>query len=168
WAAKPAMRTGSDTRVAAAQSLPRNRPWLEMKPTRKIGAVEARTAVRLTANMNSFQLKMKQIRLVAASPGAATGATTLHRVRSRPAPSTSAASRISLGTSARNERIIHTAMGRFIEVYRMTKVQMLSSMPAFLTIRYIGRRAAIGGRNLVDRKKNITSVHLTTGLIDRA
>ncbi len=87
-----------------------------MNPTRKIGAVEARTAVRLTANMNSFQLKMKQIRLVAASPGMAMGAMMDSRVRMNPAPSTCAASRISKGTSARNERIIHTAIGRFIEV----------------------------------------------------
>src|SRR3954451_24499228 len=110
------MSTGRDTRVAAAQSLARDRPWLLMKPTRKIGAVEARVAVRFTANMNSFQLKMKQIKLVAARPGALIGATMLISVRVSPAPSTWAASRISLGTSARNDCIIHTAIGRFIEV----------------------------------------------------
>ena len=102
--------------MAAAHSLARNRPWLEMNPTRKIGDVAAATEVRLTANMNSFQLKMKQIRLVAAIPGAAIGVTTDHRMRTSPAPSMRAASRIATGTSARKERIIHTAIGRFIEV----------------------------------------------------
>ncbi len=68
------------------------------------------------ANSSSFQLKMKQISAVAAMPGMTTGATTLRRVRIRPAPSTAAASSISTGTSARNERIIHTAIGRFIDV----------------------------------------------------
>src|SRR3712207_2477043 len=110
------MRTGSDTRVAAAHSFARKRPWLEMNPTRKIGAVAETVAVRLTANMNSFQLKMKQMRLVAAIPGIAIGATIEASTRTIPAPSTCAASRISLGTSARNDRIIQTAIGRFIEV----------------------------------------------------
>ena len=45
-----------------------------------------------------------------------TGATIARSVRVRPAPSTEAASSISTGTSARKERIIHTAIGRFIEV----------------------------------------------------
>ena len=66
--------------------------------------------------MNSFQLKMKQIRLVAAMPGRRDRHDDRHRIRSRPAPSICAASRIATGTSARNERIIHTAIGRFIEV----------------------------------------------------
>src|SRR3954451_9318284 len=105
------MSTGRDTRVAAAQSLARKRPWLEMKPTRKIGAVDARAAVRFTANMNSFQLKMKQIRLVAGSPGARSGAPMLISVRVSRAPSTGPHSRISLGTSARNDGIIQIAIG---------------------------------------------------------
>ena len=45
-----------------------------------------------------------------------TGAITERRVRVSPAPSTDAASSISTGTSERKERIIHTAIGRFIEV----------------------------------------------------
>ena len=70
-AANPAMSTGSDTSVAAAHSRARNRPSFVMNPTRKTGAVLARVAVRFTANMNSFQLKMKQISAVAAMPGIA-------------------------------------------------------------------------------------------------
>jgi len=50
-------------------------------------------------------------------------------------PSIDAASRIAGGISARNERIIHTAMRRFIEVYRITSRKMLSSMLIFCAIR---------------------------------
>jgi len=55
---QPASSTGSETSVAAAHSRARNRPSDEMKPTRKIGAVPALVAVRLTAKKNSFQAKM--------------------------------------------------------------------------------------------------------------
>jgi hypothetical protein len=101
----------------------------ETKPVRKTGAVPAMTPVRTRARRSSFQLKMKQISAVAAMPGMATGATILRRVRSRPAPSIWAASSISSGTSARKERIIQTAMGRFMEVYIRIRNQMLSRAP---------------------------------------
>ncbi len=58
---------------------------------------------------------MKEIRPVAAIPGRARGATIRSRVVGSPAPSIAAASRISTGISARKERIIHTAIGRFID-----------------------------------------------------
>ena len=45
---------------------------------------------------------------------------------------------------------------------------MLSSSPAFCANRYSGSRPATTGSILVDRKKNITSVHLRTGRIDSA
>ena len=73
-------------------------------------------AVSTRAKSNSFQLKMKQISAVAAMPGSTTGAITDRSVRLSDAPSIDAASSISTGTSDRNERIIHTAIGRFIEV----------------------------------------------------
>lgn len=86
------------------------------KVVRWTGAVEATTPVSTRAKSSSFQLKMKQISAVAAIPGAATGATTrLSTVGSR-APSTWAASMIETGTSERKDCIIHTAIGRFIEV----------------------------------------------------
>ncbi len=59
---------------------------------------------------------MKQIRETAAIPGATTGAMISRSMRISPAPSTWAASRISTGTSARKDRIIQTAIGRFIAV----------------------------------------------------
>ena len=68
------------------------------------------------AKSSSFQLKMKQISAVAAMPGMTTGAMIERSVRIRPAPSIWAASSISTGTSARKDRIIQTAIGRFIEV----------------------------------------------------
>src|SRR3954447_26830327 len=116
WAAKPAMRTGRETTSEAAQTLARNKPWLVTKPVRKTGAVWALVAVRTRANSSSFQLKMKQISDVAAMPGMTPGATPWRRIRGRLAPSIAAASSISTGTSARNERIIQTAIGRFIAV----------------------------------------------------
>jgi hypothetical protein len=103
-------------REPGAHSWARNRPSLVMNPVRNTGDVLATVEVITRANMSSFQAKMKQISDVAAIPGAATGMMIRRStVRSR-APSSSAASMISRGTSARNERIIQTAIGRFIEV----------------------------------------------------
>src|SRR5581483_6905223 len=116
WAAKPATSTGTEMHTAAAHTLARNRPWLVTKPVRKTGAVPATTPVSTRANSSSFQLKMKEMSAVAAMPGAATGATMRSRTVGSPAPSMDAASRISPGTSARKERIIHTAIGRFMDV----------------------------------------------------
>ena len=45
-----------------------------------------------------------------------TGAMIERSVRTRPAPSTWAASSISTGTSARKDRSIQTTIGRFIDV----------------------------------------------------
>ena len=87
------------------------------------------------ANSSSFQLKMKQISDVAAMPGSTIGMTIVRSVRVSEQPSMDAASSTSAGTSARNERIIHTAIGRFIDVYRMISNQMLSSIPRPCAIR---------------------------------
>src|SRR3954449_4126243 len=50
----------------------------------------------------------------------------------------------------------------------MTSSQMLSRKPVFLANRYTGSSPATTGSILVDRKKNITSVHLRTRLMDSA
>ena len=121
------MITGSDAIVAAADSWAQNCPSLVMKPTRNTGTVPAREAVRLTEKKNSFHAKITQISAVAATPGAIIGSSTSRIIRGRCAPSTSAASSTSLGTSCMNERSIQTAIGRFIAVNRMTRNQMLSS-----------------------------------------
>jgi hypothetical protein len=134
-AANPAISTGSDTITEAAHTVARNRPWLVTKPVRNTGAVCATVAVSTRANSSSFQLKMKQISDVAAIPGSTIGVTTVRSVRTSPQPSIAAASSTSTGTSARNERIIHTAIGRFIDVYRMISSQMLSSIPMRCAIR---------------------------------
>ena len=57
-----------------------------------------------------------QISAVAAMPGEMIGSTTSRSERQSDAPSMLAASRSSLGTSRKNDRIIHTAIGRFIAV----------------------------------------------------
>src|SRR3954471_23555072 len=50
----------------------------------------------------------------------------------------------------------------------MIKRNRLSSMSIFCAIKYTGNRPATTGSIFVDRKKNITSVHLRTGRIDNA
>ena len=76
----------------------------------------ATVEVMTRANISSFQAKMEQISAVAAIPGAATGMTMRRSTVGSRAPSSSAASMISRGTSARKERIIQTAIGMFIDV----------------------------------------------------
>ena len=87
-----------------------------MNPTRNTGTVPALAAVRLTAKKNSFHAKITQISAVAKMPGETIGRTISRRVRHSGAPSMLACSSSSPGTSRKNERIIHTAMGRFIPV----------------------------------------------------
>ncbi len=65
-------------------------------PVRKTGAVPATVPVRTRAKSSSFQLKMKQISAAEAMPGMTTGAMTLRIVVIMPAPSTWAASSISM------------------------------------------------------------------------
>src|SRR5205807_9971774 len=114
WAAHPAISTGTEITVAAAHTLARNRPWLVTNPVRNTGVVCATTLVSTRANNISFQEKMKQISEVAATPGNAMGRITRRSKVGSEAPSIAAASTISTGISARNDRIIHTAIGRFI------------------------------------------------------
>ena len=99
-----------------------------MVDIRKIGTVAAFAAVRFRAKKNSFHAKITQISAVAAMPGATIGSSTVRIVRSSEAPSIEAASSTSPGTSRKNERIIQTAIGRFIAVYSTISVRMLSSI----------------------------------------
>src|SRR4051812_21135534 len=96
-----------------------------------MGTVAALTVVRLTARKNSFHEKITQINAVAAMPGLITGMTTERNWRRKDALSTREASMISTGTSSRNDRSIHTAIGRFSEVYRMMSTGGLSSRCKF-------------------------------------
>ena len=105
-----------------------------MNPVRNTGIVCALTAVMFTAKKNSFQEKITQMSAVAAIPGEMRGRMTSRTAVHRLAPSILAASNSSPGTSRKKERIIHTAIGRFIAVYRMMRVQTLSSIPSFPTI----------------------------------
>ena len=78
--------------------------------------VAALVTVRLSARNSSFQAKITQISAVETSPGEMIGQDHLADLPIRPAPSSRAASSISLGTSSMNERIIQIASGRFIAV----------------------------------------------------
>ena len=102
--------------MAAAESRAQYRPSEVMNPTRNTGTVPALAAVRFTAKKNSFHAKITQISPVAKMPGEMMGSTTSRSVRPSEAPSIDAASSSSPGTSRKNERIIHTAIGRFIAV----------------------------------------------------
>src|SRR4029453_9856136 len=123
----PASSTGRQAIVAAAESRAQKSPSLVMKPTRNTGTVAARDEVRLTAKKNSFQAKITQMSAVAAIPGATSGSTTRTSSWRTFAPSMRAASMIAGGTSRKNERSIHTAIGMFIAVYRMISAVTVSS-----------------------------------------
>jgi len=102
-----------------------------MVDTSMMGTVAASAAVRLRAKKNSFHAKITQIRAVDAIPGATMGISTTRIVVISDAPSIWAASSTSRGTSWKNERIIHTASGRFMAVYRNTRVHTLSRTLSF-------------------------------------
>ena len=84
------------------------------------------------------------------------------------APSIAAASSISTGISARNERIIQTAIGRFIAGVDDHQQPHVVEHVGVLGDQVHRQQPATAGIILVDRKKNITSVHFLTGLIDSA
>src|SRR3984957_15385158 len=88
---QPAISTGRQAIVAAADRGARNGPSGWTKPTRKIGTVAALIVVRLTARKNSFQENIKQMSAAAARPGLMIGMMTDRNWRNTPAPSTRAA-----------------------------------------------------------------------------
>src|SRR5690348_12707748 len=162
------MMTGTEATVAAADRCARYSPSWGTELIRNIGRVAALVTVRLSARNSSFQAKITQISAVETSPGEITGMITSVISRVRPAPSSSAASSISLGTSSMNERISQMATGRFIAVYRMISTQMLSSRCACRASTYSGPIAATIGSILVEMKKNNPSRQCGTGCTDRA
>src|SRR4029450_13805766 len=108
----PARITGAIAIVEAADIFAQKRPSLVWKLEMKTGSVPEWALVRFTANRNSFQAKMTERSTVAASPGAVNGSTTRVMIRKNRAPSRTAASRMSRGRSAKNERIIQITSGR--------------------------------------------------------
>src|SRR5205809_1101792 len=168
WAIQPTRMTGTEATVAAADRWARYSPSWGTELIRNIGMVAALVTVRLSARNSSFQAKITQISAVETSPGEMTGKITSPISRIRPAPSSSAASSISLGTSSMNERISQMASGRFIAVYKMISTQMLSSRCVFSAITYRGPIAATIGSILVEMKKNRPSRQCGTGCTDRA
>src|SRR5580700_10545583 len=162
------MITGTEASVAAADRCAMYSPSWGTELIRNIGRVAALVVVRLSARNSSFQAKITQISAVDTSPGEMTGRITSVISRIRPAPSSSAASSISPGTSSMNERISQMASGRFIAVYKMISSQMLSSRCVLSAITYSGPMAATMGSILVEMKKNSPSRQCLTGCTDRA
>ena len=115
------------------------------------------------ASSSSFQQKMKQISAVEAIPGMAIGATTLRRVLISPAPSSEAASNSAGGMSARKDRIIQTAIGRFIAVYRMIRNQMWFSSPSVRAMMNSGDQGGGGRQELGGQEEE----HHVGPLLDR-
>src|SRR5579859_6545975 len=162
------MITGTEATVAAADRCAMYSPSWGTELIRNIGKVAALVVVRFSARNSSFQAKITQISAVDTSPGEMTGMITSPICRIRPAPSSSAASSISPGTSSMNERISQMASGRFIAVYKMISSQMLSSRCVLSAMTYSGPIAATTGNILVEMKKNSESRHLPTGWMDSA
>src|SRR5580693_9534126 len=162
------MITGTEATVAAADRCAMYSPSWGTELIRNIGNVAALVVVRFSARNSSFQAKITQISALDTSPGEMTGMITSPICRSRPAPSSSAASSISPGTSSMNERISQMASGRFIAVYKMISSQMLSSRWVLSAMTYSGPIAATMGSILVEMKKNSPSRQCLTGCTDRA
>src|SRR5690625_600870 len=110
------MTTGRAARVQAADSRAQYSPSPVMNPTSDTAVVFAWTAVSFTAKKNSYHAKITQMSAVAAIPGETMGKITSRTEVHVLAPSIPAASISSPGTSRKNERIIQTAIGRFIAV----------------------------------------------------
>ena len=81
-----------------------------------MGTVLASLNVRIRANRNSFQAKMKHSKKVAVKLGSVIGMIILKNICAREAPSTMAASSIDIGICDKKLRITHTAIGRLNEV----------------------------------------------------
>src|SRR5439155_12412703 len=132
WASQPARITGATASVEAADIFAQNSPSLVMKLEMKTGNVPEFALVRFTASRNSFQLKISDRSTVAARPGAVSGRTIRVMILRKPAPSTTAASRISFGRSAKKERIIQITSGRLNAAYRRIIPRRLSNRPTRL------------------------------------
>src|SRR5260221_14119932 len=100
------MTTGNAVIVEAADILAQNSPSDVLNDTMKTDNGAAFVIVKLKAMKNSFQVKIKHSSNVAIKPGMARGRITRVNSCSNVPPSIRAASRISKGKSARNERII--------------------------------------------------------------
>src|SRR5438874_526778 len=106
--------SGTDIAITPAAAI-----WFQMianwvtKPCTPTGNVWAfGVAVRIRANRNSLQAKVKTMMPAAMMPGAASGSSTRRNAVQRLAPSTSATSSTSSGISARNPLSIQIANGR--------------------------------------------------------
>ena len=98
--------------VAPAHILPQYISLSVIKLVKAKGAVLATILVKISANKNSFQAKIKQSIAVAAMPGLANGKIIFQSACIREHPSIIADSSNSSGISIKKARIIHIARGR--------------------------------------------------------
>ena len=123
WMSAKTTSEGSVARNAAAASGPRSAtPSAPMKWVRTTGRVCFSGVFRSTsAKKNSFHAVMNANSAVATMPGASSGAVTETSVRTRPAPSTAAASSSSGGTARTYPASIHSANGSAHTTYTSTR-----------------------------------------------
>src|SRR5882724_750353 len=107
------MKLGSTADVPSAEMNPHSEPVEVTKVEIFTGKVRIEL-VRKSESRNSVHEKMKQSTAVAAAPPVTSGKTTLWKIWNRVAPSSIAASSISIGTSSKNDFSSSTATGRLI------------------------------------------------------
>src|SRR2546427_9227303 len=111
--------------------------------------VSVRTSLRVnnSANMNSFQVKMKDSSAVTTRPGATSGSAMRRNALKMVAPSTRAASSSSAGRSSKKPFSSQMANGRLNTVLAMINPKWVSSRWSERNNRNKGSALATGGNN---------------------
>ena len=105
----------------------------------------------VSATMYSFQAAMKAKITAVTMAGSESGSTTRASVRSRPQPSTAAASSISRGIVAKNARRIQTANARLKAALVTMRAAYVSTSPSSKNCRYSPTTNAVGENICVTR-----------------
>ena len=100
----------------------------EVMPT--VNGFRDGSAMSVSATMYSFQAAMKAKITAVTMAGSESGSTTRASVRSRPQPSTAAASSISRGIVAKNARRIQTANARLKAALVKMRAAYVSTSPS--------------------------------------
>src|SRR2546427_9342019 len=127
-------------------------------PPTRLGTmiVSVRTSLRVnnSANMNSFQVKMKDSSAVTTRPGATSGSAMRRNALKMVAPSTRAASSSSAGRSSKKPFSSQMANGRLNTVLAMINPKWVSSRWSERNNRNKGSALATGGNIRVDSTQN--------------
>src|SRR2546422_2738147 len=129
-------------------------------PPTRLGTmiVSVRTSLRVnnSANMNSFQVKMKDSSAVTTRPGATSGSAMRRNALKMVAPSTRAASSSSAGRSSKKPFSSQMANGRLNTVLAMINPKWVSSRWSERNNRNKGSALATGGNNRGGSTQNDT------------